>query len=381
VEPAPLGPQERARLDEATIAVITADRDLRMLPCRRTTFEWVMRRAVLAQPGVDLCLGRGVAELNIDGGSDGSPRITGVTLEDGTALNADVVVVTTGRRGNLPAWLAAHGLELAETESDAGVVYFSRFYRSDRDEGFGFRASLAGGIGAGVIGSDAGTYSVTAVVNRADKELRAHLSDSDRFDATLRLLPDLDDVTAAGGEPIHPVHWMTGLVNRTRSFTDRNGEPLVTGLFAGGDAHTCTNPAYGRGQALALRQAVQLTAVLTDCPDLVAAGRAYESLAEDTVVPWYRFSVLTDALRAAAVSRSGWEGGRDGFELGGLFNGDDRDPELVRTVMRVFNLLEPPSVLIDLIANARASADEPPSPPREPGTKGPTRDDLLAVEA
>src|SRR6476619_3035764 len=46
VEPAPLGPQERARLDEATIAVITADRDLRMLPCRRTTFEWVMRRTV-----------------------------------------------------------------------------------------------------------------------------------------------------------------------------------------------------------------------------------------------------------------------------------------------------------------------------------------------
>ena len=59
VEPAPLGPRERARLDEATIAVITADRDLRMLPCRRTTFEWVMRRAVLAQPGVELRLGHG----------------------------------------------------------------------------------------------------------------------------------------------------------------------------------------------------------------------------------------------------------------------------------------------------------------------------------
>ena len=164
--------------------MITADRDLRMLPCRRTTFEWVMRRAVLAQPGVELRVGHGVAGLELDSGADGRPRITGVTLEDGTTLAADVVVVTTGRRGDLPAWLAAHGLELAEAESDAGVVYFSRFYRSDRDERFGFRASLAAGIGAGVIGSDAGTYSVTAVVNRADKELRKHLSDSDRFDAT-----------------------------------------------------------------------------------------------------------------------------------------------------------------------------------------------------
>ncbi len=379
VEPAPLGPQDRARLDEATIAVITADRDLRMLPCRRTTFEWVMRRAVLAQPGVEMRLGHGVSGLNLAGGSDGRPRITGVTLEDGTALTADVVVVTTGRRGSLPEWLAAHGLELDETESDAGVVYFSRFYRSDHDEGFGFRASLAAGIGAGVIGSDAGTYSVTAVVDRTDKELRTHLSDSDRFDATMRLMPDLDDVTTAAGEPMNPVHWMTGLINRTRSFTDNDGEPLVVGLFACGDAHTCTNPAYGRGQALALRQAVQITEVLADCPDLEAAGRAYEALAVETVVPWYHFSVLTDAMRAAAVARSGWEAGQDGFELGGLFSGEERDPELIRMVMRVFNLLELPSVLIDLMAQAQAGAADRPAPPREPRAKGPTRDDLLAV--
>jgi 2-polyprenyl-6-methoxyphenol hydroxylase-like FAD-dependent oxidoreductase len=231
-----------------------------------------------------------------------------------------------------------------------------------------------------VIGSDAGTYSVTAVVDRADKELRAHLSDSDRFDATMRLLPELDDVTSAAGEPIHPVHWMTGLINRTRSFTDDRGEPLVVGLLACGDAHTCTNPAYGRGQALALRQAVQLTEVLTECPDLAAAGRAYEALAEETVVPWYRFSVLTDAMRAAAVSRGGLDAARE-FDLGAVFAGDDRDPERVRTVMRVFNLLEPPSALFDLMATARGATDEQPARPRPPRTKGPTRDDLLAVVA
>jgi 2-polyprenyl-6-methoxyphenol hydroxylase-like FAD-dependent oxidoreductase len=374
-----LGEQERTRLDEATIAVITADRDLRMLPCRRTTFEWVMRRAVLAQPGVELRLGHGVSGLELGRDADGRPRISGLELEDGTTLAADVVVVTTGRRSNLPAWLSVHGVEITEAESDAGVVYFSRFYRSDRDEGFGFRASLAAGIGTGVIGSDARTYSVTAVVDRADKELRAHLSDSDRFEATIRLLPDLDDVTSAAGEPIHAVHWMTGLVNRTRSFTDDHGDPLVVGLLACGDAHTCTNPAYGRGQALALRQAIQLTEVLTDCPDLVAAGRAYEALAEETVVPWYRFSVMTDALRAAAVARSGWEAGQDGFELGGLFDRDNPDPEVVRTVMRVFNLLDPPSALIELMAAAQASAENAPPKSREPRTTGPTRDDLLAV--
>jgi hypothetical protein len=98
-------------------------------------------------------------------------------------------------------------------------------------------------------------------------------------------------------------------------------------------------------------------------------------------VPWYHFSVLTDAMRAAAVARSGWEAGQDGFELGGLFDRDNPDPEVVRTVMRVFNLLELPSALIELMTAAQSSQDQPPSRPREPRPKGPTRDDLLAVVA
>ena len=96
-------------------------------------------------------------------------------------------------------------------------------------------------------------------------------------------------------------------------------------------------------------------------------------------MPWYRFSVLTDAMRAAAVARSGWEAGQDGFELGGLFNRDNPDPELVRTVMRVFNLLELPNALIELMMTARESAGDEPARPREPRVKGPTRADLLAV--
>ena len=61
--------------------------------------------------------------------------------------------------------------------------------------------------------------------------------------------------------PINPVHCMTGLINRTRSFTDADGSPLVVGLLACGDAHTCTNPAYGRGQSLALLQATLIADV------------------------------------------------------------------------------------------------------------------------
>ena len=80
------------------------------------------------------------------------------------------------------------------------------------------------------------------------------------------------------------------------------------------------------------------------------------------------------------MSRSGWEGAQD-FDLGAVFTGDDRDPERVRTVMRVFNLLELPDVLFDLMPAPRGPGDERPARPREPRVKGPTRDDLLAVVA
>ena len=43
-------------------------------------------------------------------------------------------------------------------------------------------------------------------------------------------------------------------------FVDDDGRPLVLGFHAVGDAHTCTNPLYGRGCSLALVQALLLAA-------------------------------------------------------------------------------------------------------------------------
>ena len=381
IEPAPIGNDGPTRLDEATLAVLRADDDLRMLPVRRTTFEWVMRRVVLAEPGIDLVLGRGVAGVELHPADDGPPVVTGVRLEDGEVLPADLVVATTGRRGDVPAWLDAHGITVTETVGHAGVVYFSRFYRSDREEAFGFRAGFGAGLAAGVIGSDAGTFSITAVVDRNDKELRAHLSDSARFDATMRLLPELADVFAVDSVPVLPVHWMTGLINRTRSFTDPSGTPLVRGLVACGDAHTCTNPAYGRGQSLALRQAVFSTDAVGEHDSLLEAARAYEAASAEQVTPWYHFSVLTDQMRAAAAAggdpfEAAAEGRSDAFSA--AFANMGSDPELIRLVMRVMNLLELPSALL-----ARIPTSAPAAPPRPSGpkVKRPSRQDILGVVA
>src|SRR4051812_5539847 len=76
------------------------DDDLVMLACRRTTFEWVLRRTVLAAPHVALLDG-----VVVDGllGEHGAVR--GVRTDSGP-FDADLVVAANGRRGDVPAWLA-----------------------------------------------------------------------------------------------------------------------------------------------------------------------------------------------------------------------------------------------------------------------------------
>ena len=374
---------------------LAADDDLLLLGCRRTTFEWVLRRCVLAEANVELRVGVGVTGLLARPADGGVPLVTGVALETGATIEADLVIASTGRRSDLPRWLGDHGITVEETESDAGVVYFSRWYRAEDENHFGFRAGLGGGLAVGVIGADAGTYSITAVVDKNDRELRAHLNDSDRFDATMRLLPQIADVIDFGGRPFHPVHCMTGLVNRLRRYTDTDGNPLAVGVLAVGDAHTCTNPAYGRGQSLALLQAVMAVDAVTQCGDLAAAARQYERESAARVEPWFHFSVLSDQLRptvpGAAAPSGGSAGaskpaGAAGLDFIGVLSAATVDPDLVHLVVRVMNLLEPPDALWarlpELQRSASESADAAASRrAARPRRQGPSRDDILAVVA
>src|SRR3954466_3796982 len=68
------------------------DEDLVMLACRRTTFEWVLRSAVLAAPHVELRDGVAVEGLVGDHGT-----VRGVDTSSGT-IEGDIVVAANGRR-------------------------------------------------------------------------------------------------------------------------------------------------------------------------------------------------------------------------------------------------------------------------------------------
>ena len=106
------------------------DEDLVALACRRTTFEWVLRKAALASPGVSLLDGVVVDGLAATDDPSGLRRVTGVHLADGRTVDGDLVVLAGGRRGDVPAWFEAIGAATVdEDDEDTGIVYWSRFYR------------------------------------------------------------------------------------------------------------------------------------------------------------------------------------------------------------------------------------------------------------
>lgn len=370
------------------------DEDLVALACRRTTFEWVLRRAVAAEEDVRLLGGVTVEGLDVVAPAGAAPVVSGVRMSGRgplRSLAADLVVVAGGRRSPLPDWLGRAGIELDEQVEDTGIVYFSRFYRLHR----GVRppprsAPIAGDLGYckyAVFDGDNDTFSVTLACGVDDADLRRRFGRDDGFERSAAALAATAPwVAAEVSEPITDVHLMAGLVNRRRRFVHR-GEPVVLGMHAVGDAHTCTNPLYGRGCSLAMVQAVALTDAVAEHPDDARArSLAYEAVCEREVLPWYRAAVAQD--RHATKGEDGpVEPGAGGdapdiraLVRDGLMPAVRTDPHVYRAFVRSFNLLDLPEALMvdpDVVQPVLTAYQDRASRPAE-AALGPDRATLLA---
>ena len=368
------------------------DEDLKVIIVRRSTLEWVLRRAVLEQDHVEVRTGVGVAGLHRSGAdAEGRPIVGGVVLDDGTVLEADAVVAATGRRGPIPAWLAAIGVAVEETEVESGLMYLTRWYHRPA-EALPPDPKLGGDLRFVkflAVPGDGDTLSVTLAVPTDDADLRRALSDPDRFDQACALLPGPDLFFGGGAAPLTPiggVRPMAGLVNRLRRFTDAAEQPLVLGFHALGDAHTTTNPLYGRGCALAAVQACLLADAFAAHPgDPLARAAVYEAGNRREVEPWYESAVQMDRLGAdpaggGAFGGGGGDGG-PGRALAAVFTAAATDPIIGRGIARFMNLLQTPAQLMadgelmTRIAEVVADPDAYPIPPRD----GPGRRELLAA--
>ncbi|MEY2570879.1 MAG: hypothetical protein QOE63_1229, partial [Acidimicrobiaceae bacterium] len=216
--------------------------------------------------------------------------------------------------------------------------------------------------------------------------VRAALPDPDGFEHACRVLPGPNQFFKHGAlPPLGGVRPMGGLLNRLRHFVDVDGRPVAIGVHAIGDAHTCTNPLYGRGCSLALVQAgLVVDALAAHDGDPIARAVEYEAACKREVEPWFDVSVQMDKMGAdpaglAGIGGAGAAGGDSAKAVGALFVAAATDPIIARGLARFWNLLATPAdmlkdgELLTRIAAVMADPDAYPVPPRE----GPSRTALL----
>ncbi len=368
------------------------DDELALLCCRRLTIEWVLRQAATAEPGVDWRGGVGVAGLVADG-----TDVRGLRLEDGTTVDADLVVVGGGRNSPVLEWIAELGgpVQPIEQESEAGIIYMSRFYRlrEGRELPLLTKDGAGGDLGylafAGFYG-DNRTFSITFGVPTGDRDLMA-LRDENAWEAVIRTLSPLGPWTQPDlADPITGVESMARLRNRIRRFVV-DGTPAATGLVVIGDAAVATNPWYGKGCSLAGIAADALSNALAEHGrDRVAVALAMDEATTTELEPHYTAAVMQDAdrMKLHAAQHEGREpdpraaATRD-FILNGLLPASRADPDVFRSFFRSFNMLDAPDalltdpVVLQAAAEAHATKDQRPPAP----TLGPPREELLAVMA
>lgn len=343
------------------------DDELVMLACRRTTFEWVLRRAALDEGRVSFRVGVGVSGLLADM-TRPIPRVRGVRLEDGSVIEGDLVVVAGGRRSTLPDWLTDLGVgPVPEEVEDTGIVYASRFYRLKTGQSYPPRSGPIGGdlgyVKYGIFVGDNDTFSVTLATPTDDQELRQRLSDPVTFDDAARNLVATAPWMDGRAEPITDgVHVMAGLLNRFRQYVV-DGQPVVLGMLPVGDAVICTNPLYGRGCSIGYWGAHLMAEVLTAHPEdwddqsLLTIAVEYDAAMRRDILPWYTAGVQQDAeaRRVARAMLNGEDPDGDGNDprtmmrsvlREGLLPALRSDAVVLRAFFRNFNLLNEPDALL-----------------------------------
>jgi 2-polyprenyl-6-methoxyphenol hydroxylase-like FAD-dependent oxidoreductase len=341
------------------------DDDLKVLIMRRTTFEWILRRAALTQSNVTFRSGthvNGVVRATTSSGA--TPQVAGVLLDDGTEVRSDIVVAATGRRGPVPAWLKAVGVEVPETIRDSHLMYLTRWYRLGEGFDLEFDPKLGGDLGFVkylAVPGDGRTLSITLAIRPDDSALRKAISSEAGFEAACRILPGPKQFFDHGSlDPVGGVRPMGGLLNRHRQFNDGDG-PLVLGFYAIGDAHTCTNPIYGRGCSLGLVQALLLADAIEAHPGDPVSVQMDQAGADPS--GFAQFGADNEAARSMAA----------------VFTAAMTDPVLGRGFARFWNLLSTPTdlmadpELVSRLTEVMASPDDWPASPPE----GPSRAELL----
>jgi 2-polyprenyl-6-methoxyphenol hydroxylase-like FAD-dependent oxidoreductase len=267
------------------------------------------------------------------------PRASGASEE---RLPADLVVVSTGRGGRLPAWLAGLGRRPPREERlEVDFAYASRH--------LAIEPGALGDDKLVLIGARPGLPRTLALFAQEDgrwlltlggygghhppREAAAFLAFAESVAppdvaAAIRAAETLDDIVR-----------FRFPANVRRHYTDLPG-----GLLPLGDAVCAFNPIYGQGMTVAALEAMALREALGAGP--AATQRRYLAATRRIVDHAWQFAGGADLAQPAVAGRRPARVRLANAYLGRLFAAAEHDEELALAFLFVSGMLAPPASLM-----------------------------------
>ncbi|GAB3230230.1 FAD-dependent oxidoreductase [Mycolicibacterium hippocampi] len=298
----------------------------------RPHLEWQIRRRTLAIDNVTL-VAQAVDEPVFDG-----RRVTGVRTDEGTTVEADLVVDAAGRGTRLPAWLAQWGFDRPREDTvDVGIGYTT--HQVHIPEGLLKEKVIVAGasrqqpVGLGMLFYEDGNWGVTTfgtgkVPPPADFEQMCALADA--------ILPEHVSSALRQGKPLGPIAVHKYPTSRWRRYDEM--ERFPKGIIPFGDAVVSFNPTYGQGMTMTSIQAGHLRRALQE-PAADLAKTLSKATAKTTYPVWTMNAVGDLTLHGATGPMPRWY-----RPVGSLFDqflgAAETDPVLAEWFLRRFSLLD-----------------------------------------
>ncbi|MFN8087363.1 MAG: oxidoreductase [Mycobacterium sp.] len=300
----------------------------------RPQLEWQIRRRTAALPNVEL-VQKSVAAPSFE---PGRGRVTGVRLDNGDIVPADLVIDATGRGTRLPVWLEQWGYRRpAEDTVDVGISYATHRVRIPdgllAEKIVVFGASRSQPHGLGMLFYEDGIWALTTFgVAKA-----AAPTNFDEMCALAdRLLPRHVAAAIRQGEPVGDAAFHKYPASRWRRYDKLDRFP--DGILPLGDAVASFNPTYGQGMTMTSLQARRLRELLADSDGDLSKNFRHAA-ARITFPVWHSNAIGDHILHGASGKRPPWY-----RPVGNLFDqflaAAETEPVLAEWFLRRFSLLD-----------------------------------------